>query len=118
MGPCPWPLGRVVVAYSDGTSPPVQDVLEAVERVEARHRVDRDPLGDDLPEHPADDEPIQRQVFGLTADGLALGLTAVGRLAQLTPLPIEALSVVNVVDSVPRVRGMVERRLGPAAAER
>ena len=48
----------------------------------------------------------------LAADLGAIGFTVVGRLAQITPVPIEVLSFGSIIDSVPRLRSLLARLLG------
>ncbi|MDQ6838065.1 MAG: HAD-IC family P-type ATPase [Actinomycetota bacterium] len=102
-------LHRVVVA---GAAVSPQQLVEAIEVVEVTLGVGayRFPL--DAPEHPGDREPLVRHALALGADVAGLGLGVVGRVLRATPLPVEAASVVTVVDNEPRIRHFLESHLG------
>ena len=105
--------GRVVVAF-DGDGVDVDDVLEVVESVEEAHGVHHESFENGQPDHPGDRQPLQRNVVALVADAIGLGLTGVTQLVRLTPLSTELASMVSVVDATPRLRRVVDQRLGPA----
>lgn len=85
------------------------DVIEAVER-DTGVEGERFPL--DHPEHPGDIEPTRRQLFALAADGAGLGVALFGRLLRATPIPAELAAVATFLDNEPRVRALLESRLG------
>jgi cation-transporting ATPase I len=109
-------LGRVVVVFDPG-GPTLEDLVGVVEAVERRHRKAETLFPADRPEHPADAEPLRRNVIALGADSLALGMSFFGQLLQLTPLPSEVASVIALVDNEPRIRAALERRLGRPTTE-
>jgi len=66
---------------------------------------------------PADAEPLRLQAWALAADAAGLSAALAGRLAGLPPLPGGASAAVVLVDNQPRVRELLESRLGPAATD-
>ena len=107
--------GRVVVAF-DPAEATLAELVRVVEVAEVEAGVDRVPFPTHLPDHPADVEPVVREGAALAADIAAAGLAVVGRLARTARLPVEAASIVSVVQSQPRLRGLVEARVGVGAA--
>ncbi len=109
-------VGRVVVAF-DGDQVGPDDLIELVEGVEEAHDMHLEAFPEEQPEHPGDVEPLHRQLFSLGADVAGLGLTAVGQTVRRRPLPAEIASILSLVDSTPRLRGMLEKRVGEASAD-
>lgn len=72
---------------------------------------------EEQPEHPGDVEPLHRQMFARGADLAGLGLTTVGQTLRRRPLPAEIASVLSLVDSTPRLRALLEERVGEASAD-
>ncbi len=68
----------------------------------------------DLPDSAA---VVLRAAAALAADGIALTVASVGRVARWTPLPLEFAALVTVVDTQPRLRAVVERTIGPQRAD-
>ena len=60
-------LGRVVVAF-DGEEVGLEGLVEVIEEVEELHRVHRERFPHDRPEHPADLEPLQRNLAAMVAN--------------------------------------------------
>jgi cation-transporting P-type ATPase I len=112
----PGPLGRAVVAAENGELD-LQAALAALAEVEHAHGMQRQPFPAGYPEHPGDVQPLQRERSALAADLVAVSFTAFGRLAQFTPVPIELVSFVSIIDSVPRLRSVLTRLLGPPTTE-
>jgi cation-transporting ATPase I len=109
-------LGRVIVDF-DGDSVDVDDLLEVVAGVEDSQQVHQETFPLDRPDLPGDLEPIRRVSAAIVADLTGLGLTAFGNLLRATPLPIEAVSVLSMIESEVRLRRILEDRLGPALTD-
>jgi cation-transporting ATPase I len=109
-------LGRVVVTY-DPPGPPLENLVEVVETVEARHGVDGQRFPKDRPDHPADIEGLRRAAVALGADVLGLGVSVFGRVLRVTPLPVELAGLVSLADQQPRVRDHLERLVGVPAVD-
>ena len=71
----------------------------------------------DEPSFPGDTEPVRLQAWALAADAAGLSAALAGRLAGLPSLPGSASAAVLLVDNQPRVRELLESRLGPAATD-
>ncbi|HEY2665196.1 MAG TPA: hypothetical protein VGK51_00005, partial [Actinomycetota bacterium] len=109
-------LGRVVVAI-DSEEPDVGDLVEAVEAVEEALGVHKERFAYDRPEHPADIEPLQRNLTAMAADVIGLGVSTSARVAHAVPIPGELASVASFIDSQPRLRRLVSEALGPPVAD-
>jgi len=66
---------------------------------------------------PGDAEPVRLQAWALAADTAGLSAAVAGRLAGLPSLPGSAAAAVVLVDNQPRLRVLLESRLGPAATD-
>jgi cation-transporting P-type ATPase I len=116
--------GRVVVAF-DGDRVDLDGLVDVIEGIEGAHNLSDERFPHERPDHPADQEPIQRQIYAICADigGLGLGLAGqltfgqFGRLARRNPLVGEIASLVSLADSTPVLRRALEGRLGKAAAD-
>ncbi|MGE5763117.1 MAG: heavy-metal-associated domain-containing protein, partial [Mycobacterium leprae] len=104
-------LGRVVVAFDDGRLG-VEDLMEVIDGVEAAHALAAERFPRDRAEHPADAEPLQRQLYAIGADVAGLGLGLAGRLVRMNPLSAELASLVSLVDATPALRRPLESRFG------
>lgn len=103
---------RLVVDFDPSLVGPAT-LLTALERAEEESGVGEMAFSDDLRgEHPADREPLFRQLAALGADGAGLALGAFGRALAATPLPAELASLFSVVDSEPRARALLESLVG------
>ena len=71
----------------------------------------------DEPSFPGDTEPLRLQAWALAADAAGLSAALAGRLAGLPLLPGSASAAVVLVDNQPRVRELLESRLGTAATD-
>ncbi|MGI8493097.1 MAG: HAD-IC family P-type ATPase [Acidimicrobiales bacterium] len=107
---------RAIVAFAE-ESILAEQLIDAVEKAEECAGVGRERFALDLPESPADREPIRRHWLALGADVAGLGLAGLGRLLRSTPFPVEAASVVTLIDNEPRLRRFLESRLGSPATD-
>ena len=116
--------GSVVVAF-DGEETSVDALCEVIEGVEDAHDLSDERFPHDRPDHPGDAEPIQRQLYAITADcgGLALGLAGrlafgqFGRLTRRNPLIGEVASLLSLAESTPVLRRPLEAKLGRAVTD-
>ncbi|HEX5190141.1 MAG TPA: HAD-IC family P-type ATPase [Streptosporangiaceae bacterium] len=116
--------GRVVVAF-DGDRIDVDTIVDVIDGVENAHDLADERFPHERPDHPADREPIQRQMYAMAADvgGLMLGLAGkavfgqFGRVARRNPLVGEVASLLSLADSTPVLRHAIEGRLGRAATD-
>ncbi|CRZ17133.1 metal cation transporting p-type ATPase CtpH [Mycolicibacterium neworleansense] len=112
-----YPLSRVIVEIDD-SEPALIDLprlCEAVARAEAgepRSGPATRPI--DLP---GDGIVLALKGVAAAANGVGVGVAAVGRTMMLPRLPVGLMAVVSAVDYQPKVRALVEARLGPQAAD-
>ncbi|WP_239341476.1 HAD-IC family P-type ATPase [Frankia sp. CiP3] len=129
------PLGRVLVGLRD-PCPSRQELVAVVERVERRDGAAADSAdsadggedegalaGEDsharppLPDPPDSPAPVLRAATALIADGVALGVASAGWFTRWIPLPIELAPLVTIIDTQPRLRGVLERAIGQDQAD-
>ncbi|MGE5288642.1 MAG: HAD-IC family P-type ATPase [Micromonosporaceae bacterium] len=103
--------GRVVVAF-DPEQVGVGSLIEVVEGLEEAHDLAAERFPHDRPEHPADVEPLQRQMYAIGADIAGMWLGLARRAVRMGPLPGQLASLVSLVDATPAVRRRLESRLG------
>jgi cation-transporting ATPase I len=109
-------LGRVVVALEDDDLD-LSEIVDVVEAVEEAHGLHEERFGFDREEHPADGVAARRALTGLCADVVGIGASVAGLALRLSPIPVELASIFSFVDSTPRLRRLVEDRLGPSVAD-
>jgi cation-transporting ATPase I len=109
-------LGRVIVAV-DGDEPDVGDLVEAVEAVEAALGLHKERFSYDHPEHPADIEPLRRNLMAVAADVIGLGVSTSASLMHAVPIPGELAAMASFIDSQPRLRRLVSEAVGPPVAD-
>src|SRR6478672_810447 len=105
---------RVVVAF-DEDQVDLPDILDVVEAVEEAHGLSGATFPHDRPEHPADTEPLQRQIVALAADAAGLGLGLFSSALRANPLSAEVAALVGLVEATPSLRKPLEDQLGPVA---
>jgi len=71
----------------------------------------------DEPAFPGDLQPVHAQAWALAADVAGLSAAVAGRLTALPSLPGSAAAAVVLVDNQPRLRRLLEARLGPAPTD-
>lgn len=109
-------LGRVVVSFQDREVDPA-DLIDVVSQIEEAHEVAEERFGLDREEHPADRLGTRRALIALAADAAGIGVSVAGTVLRLSPVPIELASAVSLVDGIPRVRHLLEDRLGPTMTD-
>lgn len=109
-------LGRVVVAFED-EKVDVDDLVEVVEAVEESFGREDETFGFDREEHPLDGVAARRALIALGADAIGIGMSVAGMALRLSPLPVELAAMASFVDSTPRLRRLLEDRLGPNTAD-
>ncbi|MFN8036379.1 MAG: cation-translocating P-type ATPase [Acidimicrobiia bacterium] len=109
-------VGRAVVLFDPGTIE-LDDLISTVEDVEDAHDAAAERFPHDQPDHPADVEPVQRYVFALAADLAGLGVAAAGQTLRLARIPPEVPGLVALAEGQPRVRRLLEKRIGPPATD-
>ena len=109
-------VGRLIVVF-DPQAISAEDVVESLETVEELHEVAHERFAHDRPDHPADREPVHLNVFGIVADIAGLGYATAAQTLHFMPLPAEIPGFVSVVDNAPRVRRLLESKLGAPTAD-
>ena len=69
------------------------------------------------PSFPGDPQPVVQQALGLAADVVGLTAAVSGQLLRLPRLPGGTPAAVALVDTQPRLRQLLESRLGPAGTD-
>ncbi|MGF7234658.1 MAG: HAD-IC family P-type ATPase [Frankia sp.] len=113
-------LGRVLVAF-DEDSVDVDDLIEALGSVESAFEPsepdDGAVMDADVTDHPGDTDRIALEAVALGVDVVCAGIAALGRFSPLPALPRAASALVALVEHQPKVRGVLERRLGITTAD-
>jgi len=109
-------LGRVVVDFDDGRLG-VDDLTHTIEAFEEAHGLASDRFPHDRPDHPADVEPLHRQLYAIGADIGGLGLGLASRMLRVNPLLGSVASVMSLVEATPVLRRPLESQLGHAVTD-
>jgi cation-transporting ATPase I len=109
-------LGRVVVSFAEGEVDP-DALIDLVADIEEAHEVHGERFGLDREEHPADHLGTRRALIAIAADAAGIGVSLAGTVLRLSPVPIELASAVSLVDGIPRLRHLLEERLGPTMTD-
>ncbi len=109
-------LGRVVVSFDEGSINP-DSLVEIVQEVEEAHLVHEERFGHDREDHPADRVGSRRALLALVSDVGGLGISFAGSALRRSPIPVEVASAVSLVDGIPRLRRVIEERLGPTITD-
>jgi cation-transporting P-type ATPase I len=109
-------VGRVVIVF-DPEALNADDLVATIETVEDAHGARDERFPHDRPDHPADREPIQRNVFAIVADVAGLGFATAAQTLRFVPIPAEIPGVIALVDSQPRLRRFLENRFGRPVAD-
>lgn len=106
-------VGQVLVDYDEGHVD-TDDVLQVIEHIEKAHGSGSDSFPADRPYPPYDTAPATLAATALVADCVGL-MTAAVRRVTLLPALTPALRVPVVMAEIqPRLRGLLESRLGHA----
>lgn len=102
-------LGHAVVGLTGGpdAEADVTALVEAVEAVEAEHRVEGPPT-----DHPLSGSAVRRASVALALHLAAVPVAAAVRLSRRPPLHPAIAALAPLIDTQPRLRGLVERGLG------
>ncbi|MFF8563410.1 HAD-IC family P-type ATPase [Streptomyces albidoflavus] len=104
--------GQLVVGYEeDGLD--VGDLLALVERLETEHATDTDDFPGGRPPPPYDTAPAALAKMSLVSDCVGIAFAAARGMKPLTMLPLPVV----VTESQPRLRRLLEKRLGRHQAE-
>jgi len=109
-------IGRAIVSF-DPEVVSAQDLVAAIAPVEELHGTATDRFPDDRPDHPADREPLQRNVFAIAGDVVGVGVATGFQALRFVRIPAEIPGVVSFADGQPRVRRLLENRLGRPATD-
>jgi cation-transporting ATPase I len=104
-------VGRIIVVF-DPESISAEDLVETIETVEEAHDALDERFPHDRPDHPADREPIQRHLIAIGADVAALGLATTLQVVNGIGIPTEIPGAIAFVDTQPRVRRLLESKIG------
>ena len=106
-------LRRAVLAFDPAVIEPDR-LVAVVEQAEADCGFGSRAFHADVPEHPADLEPLVRLVAELGADVAGFWLAVAGRLASLRVFPVEIdlLAIASVLEGMPALRQWVDARIG------
>ena len=112
------PLRRLIVSFDDDAYS-LSELLLVVEEAERAAGVENARFKDEMWEHPADVESIERLVLGLCADALA---AAAGLGLKLTPLPASRIagtlgSLFSIAQGTQRLRKPLDERFGPQRSD-
>ena len=109
-------VGRAVVVF-DPETVNGEDLIGTIEAVEQLHGATGERFPHDRPDHPADREPIQRNVFAVIADVLGVGVATGVQVLRVVRIPAEVPGLISLADSQPRLRRFLENRLGRPATD-
>ncbi|GAA3977726.1 cation-translocating P-type ATPase [Thermobifida alba] len=106
-------LGRVRVFHEDKV--PVDDLAAAVAEVEQRYGHETAEFAP-VP-HPGDERTVLREVALVGADVAGFAGALLGRALRAAPLPSAVTPSLVLAGMTPRIRGELERRIGPRATD-
>lgn len=109
---------RIIVSFEEEAYA-LEELVEVVAQAERTLGVQEAIFRDEVWEHPADSETVERLKVGLLADAVGV---VVGVGLRFSPLPASRVgagvaAVVAVVQSTDRLRRVAEERLGPLRAD-
>lgn len=111
-------LRRLIIAFDDDAYT-LSELLAVVEQAERAAGVENAAFKDELWEHPADAEGVERLLVGLCADALG---TVTGLGLKFSPLPALRVagtvgSLFSIAQSTSRLRKPLDDRFGPLRAD-
>jgi len=107
---------RVVVRFTADRLA-VSDLVGAVAAAERAAGVTTPGYGPEQPSFPGDAQPVAMQAWALAADVVGLSAAVAGWATRLPALPGSATAAVVLVDNQPRLRRVLEDRIGPGATD-
>lgn len=112
------PLRRLVVTFEDDAYS-LSELIAVVEQAERAAGVEDASFRDEMWEHPADAESVERLLVGLCADALA---AATGLGLKFSPIPASRIggtlgSLFSIAQSTARLRKPLDERFGPQRAD-
>jgi len=113
------PHSRRIVVSFEPEAYTLEELLDVVSQAERTAGVHQAPFRDEIWEHPADSETVERLKVGLLADTVGV-VVALG--LRFSPIPASRIggtvaALVAVVQSTDRLRRIAEERLGPMRAD-
>ncbi len=107
---------RMVVAFDPDQldTQGLVDVVDAAEEAVGIEVVADPPV---RPSYPGDARPVTLQAWALAANVAGLSVAVAGQLTRLPSLPGSAAAAVVLVDNQPRLRRLLEDRLGPSVTD-
>ena len=105
------PLGTVVVSCGDDVPP--AELIGVIERLERTYSAQAETAAD----RPGPVDRVPGAVAALAANAAGLSLAGAGRAFRTVRLPAELGALVSLVDTQPRLRGLVEQAVGPGRAD-
>jgi cation-transporting P-type ATPase I len=109
-------VGRATVLF-DPEALTEGDLIAAIEAVEQLHDASDERFPHDRPDHPADREPVQRHVFAIAADVVGVGFATGMQALRVVRIPAEIPGLISIADAQPRIRRLLENRIGRPAAD-
>ncbi|MBN3457358.1 cation-translocating P-type ATPase [Mycobacterium sp. DSM 3803] len=110
-----YPLSRIVVEVADGPDAPgLQRLCAVVAAAEAQAVTE--PGAQQPTELPGDGIVLAAKAIATAANGIGIGVATLGRV-MWPRLPAGLNAAVTVIDYQPRLRAMLEARLGPPGAD-
>jgi cation-transporting P-type ATPase I len=112
------PLRRLIVSFDDDAYS-LSELLVVVEQAERAAGIENARFKDEMWEHPADAESVERLLLGLCADALA---AAAGLGLKLTPLPASRIagtlgSLFSIAQGTQKLRKPLDERFGPQRSD-
>jgi cation-transporting ATPase I len=112
-----YPLSRIIVEFNEVqlTTP---ELCAVVAEAEARFRPPGDRTAFEPPtDLPADGAVMAGKLIATAANGISLGVSVAGRALMWPRLPAGVSAVVTLIDYQPRLRAVLEGRLGQDSAD-
>ncbi len=106
-------VSRVIVTVEPGETPDVDALCDAVAASEARLDTAAYPPAD----LPCDSVALGGRLIATAATGAGFCVAAAGRILLWPALPSGVVAVIAAIDYQPRLRQLVEERLGPDTAD-
>ncbi len=107
---------RVVVRFA-AEQLGIPDLVGAVAAAERAAGVTAPGYGPEQPSFPGDAQPVTMQAWALAADVVGLSAAVAGWATRLPALPGSATAAVVLVDNQPRLRRVLEDRIGSEATD-